>query len=137
MNYLRQLKFAQRHPLHEPNFSPTKAGKDFAVLHSIEHGREVSATEIAQARSEVNQALVNLFEDSEIFEKLLQAEYLIPQRALVFSHSGESVRAVPDLIAFYRKEAPIIVDWKVHFFGIYKAWRQLGIYAIALKRCMQ
>ncbi|MGG6241737.1 PD-(D/E)XK nuclease family protein [Nodosilinea sp. AN01ver1] len=131
----RQLNFALRHPLHEPNFSPTKVGKDFAALHSIEYGKEVSDAEIAHAQSEVNQALVNLFENSEIFEKLLQAEYLIPQRALVFSHSGESVRAVPDLIAFYRNEAPLIVDWKVHFFGVYKAWKQLGIYALALKRC--
>lgn len=131
----RQLDFAQRHPLHEPKFTPAKAGSDFAVFHSIEYDKEISDAEIEKAKSEVNQALNNLFEDSQIFEKLLRAEYLIAQRPLVFSHSDESVRAVPDLIAFYRDEAPLIIDWKVHYFGVYKAINQLGIYALALKRC--
>ncbi|NJO93370.1 MAG: hypothetical protein HC820_01520 [Hydrococcus sp. RM1_1_31] len=52
----------------------------------------------------------------------------------IIAHTGETVRAVPDLIAFYVNKPPLIVDWKVHFFGVYRAWMQLGLYGLALVR---
>jgi hypothetical protein len=51
---------------------------------------------------------------------------------LTFSHSDVTVRAVPDLIAFYDDGPPAIFDWKVHVFGLQEAWLQLGTYALAL-----
>jgi len=71
----------------------------------------------------------------EIKQTLKSATLLMPQRPLIFSHSGVSVRAVPDLVVFFRDRPPIIVDWKVHVFGIYEAWLQLGVYALALTHC--
>jgi hypothetical protein len=131
----RQLEFARRHPLHQPDFSISQAGSDFAAFHCIEYGGDLSEAEIEQAKAEINQALANLFGKTEILSELLKAQYLVSQRALSFSHTDESVRAVPDLVAFYRDKPPLIIDWKVHFFGVYKAWKQLGIYALALNRC--
>jgi hypothetical protein len=46
-----------------------------------------------------------------------------------------TVRAVPDVIAFYRSRPPLIVDWKVHALGLREAWLQLATYAVALVRC--
>ena len=46
-----------------------------------------------------------------------------------------TVRAVPDAVIFYDDTPPLIVDWKVHVFGLQEAWTQLATYAIALMRC--
>jgi PD-(D/E)XK nuclease superfamily len=68
-------------------------------------------------------------------ELLKSATRLVAQRALLFDHSGVKVRAVPDVVAFFNNRPPVIVDWKVHFFGLDEAWRQLAVYALALTRC--
>lgn len=130
----RQLEFARKHPLHQPGLLPSKAGSDFAVFHCMEYGGEIPQVEIETARAEIDQALANLFAMSEVWSELRAARYLISQRSLSFSHTGETVRAVPDLIAFYTNKPPLIIDWKVHFFGVYRAWMQLGVYALALVR---
>jgi hypothetical protein len=130
----RQLKFARQHPLHQPGFSPSKWGSDFAVFHCMEYGGEIPETEIKKAKAEIDQALANLFTMPDVWSKLRKAQYLVAQRPLSFSHTGETVRAVPDIIAFYSNEPPLIIDWKVHFSGVYRAWKQLGIYALALTR---
>ena len=130
----RQLKFARQHPLHQPGLSPSKVGSDFAVFHCMEYGGEILQTEIDKAKAEIDQALANLFNMPTVWSELGKAQDLIPQRALSFSHTGETVRGVPDLIAFYLDKPPLIIDWKVHFSGVYRAWKQLGIYAFALTR---
>lgn len=130
----RQLKFARQHPLHQPEFLPSQFGSEFSVLHCMEYGGEIPDTEIEKAKKEIDIALVNLLNMSEVLSELTEARYLVAQRALSFSHTDETVRAVPDLIAFYRDKPPLIVDWKVHFFGVHKAMKQLGIYALALAR---
>jgi hypothetical protein len=130
----RQLKTARLHPLHQPGFSPSQTGSDFAAFHCVEYGGEISDVEIERARAEIEQALVNLFMMSDVWSELQAARYLVCQRSLSFPHTGETVQAVPDLIAFYTDKPPLIIDWKVHFSGVYRAWMQLGIYALALIR---
>jgi hypothetical protein len=130
----RQLEFARQHRLHQPDFSPTQAGDDFAVFHSMEYGNRICEIEIERARLEIDRALENLISMDEIWSELKQAQRIVTQRSLTFSHTDESVRAVPDLIAFYYNKPPLIIDWKVHTFGVYGASTQLGIYALALDR---
>ncbi len=48
---------------------------------------------------------------------------------------GLSIKAVPDAIAFFDDQPPLIVDWKVHAFGTKDYWLQLVTYALALTRC--
>jgi len=130
----RQLKFARQHPLHQAGLSPSQLESDFAVFHCMEYGGEIPEIEIKKAKAEIEQALTNLFAMPEVWAELRKAQYLVAQRPLSFSHTGETVRAVPDIIAFYSNQPPLIIDWKVHFSGIYRAWKQLGIYALALTR---
>jgi hypothetical protein len=101
----------------------------------MEYGGQVPEGEIKRARDEVDQALNNLFCMTDFKDLLKNATALIAQRPLVFTHSGVSVRAVPDLIVFSASSPPVIVDWKVHFFGIEESWLQLATYALALTRC--
>lgn len=106
----RQLAVARLHPLHQPGFSPSKAGSDFAAFHCVEYGSKISEAEIERARAEIDQSLANLFTMSEVWSELKAAQYLVIQRSLSFSHTGETVRAVPDLIAFYADKPPLIID---------------------------
>jgi len=101
----------------------------------MEYEGKIAEEAIGQAWGEIEQALTNLFQMRRLFETLQAAEYLIAQRALCFQHSGMTVRAQPDVVAFYSDLPPLIVDWKVHTFGIQDAWLQLGVYALALSRC--
>jgi hypothetical protein len=131
----RQLEFARRHGLRDPGLSPAKAGSEFAALYAIEYGGHVPESELDRAWNEIEAALANFFGMTDLIKELCSAEYVIAQRALSFTHSGSSVRAVPDAIAFFRNAPPLIVDWKVHAFGLQEAWTQLATYAIALTRC--
>ena len=131
----KQLKCAKEHSLHRPNFSPSKLGDKFAALHCMEYEGVIPENEIKQAKADIDKALTNLFAMKELCKRIKSGNYLISQRSLSFSHSDVSVRAVPDLIIFYQDKPPLIVDWKVHTFGVQQAYLQLGIYALALKRC--
>jgi len=130
-----QLEFAKQHRLREPGMSAAKAADNFAALYGVEYGEEISDQEIAQAWNDVEQALRNLLEMRDLLELLGTATKLIPQRPLTFPFFGVTVRAVPDLIAFFRDETPLIVDWKVHSFGVLDYRLQLAVYAVALARC--
>jgi hypothetical protein len=131
----RQLAFARRHALHEPGLKPAQLEGEFAAFYCMEYGGIIPEDEVARAWDEVESALGNFFGMRELASELKSAKYLICQRALMFPHSGMTVRAVPDAVIFYDDAPPLIVDWKVHAFGLQEAWTQLAIYAIALMRC--
>jgi hypothetical protein len=127
-----QLRCAREHRLHDPGFSPTALGDGFAAFHCMEYDQTIPEAEIERAWAEIDVALAKLFDLAELRESLKRACYLIAQRALTFRDSEVTVRAVPDLIAFFDASPPAIIDWKVHVFGIQDAWLQLGTYALAL-----
>lgn len=130
-----QREFALLNRVREPGMSQSKAGEAFAALYPVEYGTGVSNEEIKRAWEEVEQALLNLLAMHDLLNDLRRAERLITQRSLMFSVFQTKVRAVPDLIAFFRDEPPLIVDWKVHVFGTRDYRLQLATYAIALLRC--
>lgn len=131
----QQLACAQRHELFSEGFSPAAMGDKFAALHCMEYAGSIPESEIEIAKTEVEAALRNFFQLTEVKDLMKRAEYLVAQRPLMFSSAGVTVRAVPDLIAFFSDRPPIIFDWKVHVFGIDEAWLQLATYAMALTRC--
>jgi hypothetical protein len=130
-----QLDFALRHRVREPGMSVAKCGDTFAAFHSVEYGLEVGDDEIARAWADVELALTNLLRMRELFTTLGAAVKLVAQRPITFPYFGVTVRAVPDLIAFFETGSPLIVDWKVHSFGLHDYRLQLATYAVALARC--
>ncbi len=128
-----QLAFGRAHRLWGAA-SPAQAGKNFAAFHAMEYTGSLAEEEIVVAREEVVRALTNLYGMQEIKSRMKAANYLVAQRALMFRHIDATVRAVPDLIAFYPDQPPLILDWKVHVFGLQEAWLQLAVYALALSR---
>jgi hypothetical protein len=127
-----QLSFALQNRMREPGMTKVE---NFAALTAVEYGPPVEEEEIKRARAEVEQALLNLLEMRDLIGRLQSAKRLIPQRPLSFPHLQVNFRAVPDLIAFFDDEAPLIVDWKVHARGTHDYRLQLAAYAIALTRC--
>ena len=127
-----QLNFALNNRIRENGMKPSKA---LAAFHAIEYGEEISEQEVERAWQDVRLSLSNLFNMNSLLANLRKSNYLVAQRTLTFKHfAGESVQGVPDLIAFYRQEPPIIVDWKVNTFGTQNYRTQLAIYALALAR---
>lgn len=130
-----QRAFALQHRLREEAMVPSQAGEAFAAFLALERGETVTDEELDQAWQEIEQALHNLFAMDGLMQQLRGAQWCVAQRALQFEHAGVNVKAVPDLIAFYRDRTPLIVDWKVHAFGTKDYWLQLVTYALALTRC--
>jgi hypothetical protein len=133
--YDAQLAFALRHGLHDEGLKPSKVGDEFAAFLAVEHGQGVPPEELDRAWGEIEQALTNLFGMTDLLNDLRRAEFVMAQRPLQFKHGEVTVKAVPDLVAFYRDRHPLIVDWKVHVFGNRDYWLQLVTYALALTRC--
>ncbi len=130
-----QLDFARQHRLRERGMTPTKAGDAFAAFYAIEYHQELPDADIVRAWNEVVTALTNLLSMGWLLGTLRIAEALIPQRTLAFTIGETTVRAVPDLVAFFSNQPPLIVDWKVHFFGTTDYRLQLLCYALALTQC--
>ncbi|HJT29530.1 MAG TPA: PD-(D/E)XK nuclease family protein [Pyrinomonadaceae bacterium] len=130
----RQLDFARNKRWREAGMTAQKAGNSYVALYALEYGEEIEA-ELETAWIEVEQALTHFLEMSELLRTLRKASQLIPQRSLLFRHSGVNVMARPDLIAIFRSGPPLIIDWKVHTFGAKDYRLQLALYAIALNRC--
>ena len=135
--YDAQLAFALSHRLHEPGLKPSQH-KDFLLLREVEQGTPPTEDKLAKAWADIEAALTQLLEFKPLLGRLLNAR-LFPQRALSYRlvlPGGEpvTVRAVPDLIAFFRNAPPLIVDWKVHARAGAGFKEQLAGYAFALFR---
>ena len=127
----QQLAVARAHPLHEPGLVPSKR-PNFLVLRCMEYDKVIPQEELDTAWQEIEHAIRNLFEIRPVAEAMRGANVLVAQRSLQFKCSGMNVVAKPDLVIFLKEGPPVIIDWKVHAFGVQEAWMQLGIYAFAL-----
>lgn len=130
----KQREFALLNRVRERGMSQTKMGESFAALYAVEYGMGVTAEEMKRAWADIEQALRNFLNMRELLADLQRGERLIAQRPLTFTVFQSKARAVPDLIAFFRDEPPLIVDWKVHAFGNRDYRLQLAAYAVALVR---
>ena len=135
-----QTAFALQHQVRRHNLAISKERLRFAAWKGVEDGRPPTEVELALVWREVEAALHNLLDMGELLDRLAAADYVIAQRALVFPHdilldAPISVRALPDLVAFYKDAPPLIVDWKVHAQGKFSFRDQLALYAVALCRC--
>jgi hypothetical protein len=127
-----QLAFAQTRRWREDGMTVDKASGAYAALHGVEYGYDISE-EIDQAWKDVKSALGNLLRMGELMAELKTAVRLIPQRNLSFDLFGVTVKARPDLIAFFDDRPPLIVDWKVHTYAQHDYRLQLAVYALVLK----
>ena len=133
-NFDRDREIALRHRIREPGLNPVEYGS-LTAFRAIEYGESVSDEEMTQAWQDIEIAINNLFNMERLRSALKDATYVIAQRSLQFEFAGVTVMAVPDVLAFYPAEPPLIVDWKVHAYGSRDYRLQLALYAVALTRC--
>src|SRR5581483_10395249 len=100
----------------------------------IEVGESITDEEFQHAWDDVETALRNVWKLDDLRARLRAGKYRVAQRNLLFEHCGAKVRAVPDVIVFFPDAPPLIVDWKVHTFGMRDYADQLATYALALTR---
>jgi CRISPR/Cas system-associated exonuclease Cas4 (RecB family) len=140
LNYARkifnqQIRFARANLMREPGMTVKKAGESFAALYDVEYGDGVDEEDVQVAWHDIETALINLLEMTDLRRKLVNASHLIAQRPLTFSYEGVKAKMTPDLVAFFNDQPPLIVDWKVHTFGSHAYRLQLALYALALINC--
>ena len=131
----KQREFAMLNRVREPGMSQKKGGEAFAAFYAVDYGIGITKEEMDSAWRDVEKAILTLLDTHELLDLLRSADRLVAQRNLVFSIFQTKAKAVPDLIAFFRGEPPLIVDWKVHTFGTTDYRLQLATYAVALVRC--
>lgn len=129
-----QLAFARANRTREPGMTKTAAGTSFAALLSVEEEGGIAEADVMRARTEVHRALTNLTQIPGLRDELRSARRVVAQNTFHFKFRGEPVGVIPDLVAFYHDRPPLIIDWKVHFFGLRDARVQLLIYALGLIR---
>lgn len=130
----QQLAFARAKRYLEPGMTKTKAGVAFAGLLVIEEAGDISEPELVAAWDDVERAIKTLYANGSLWKKLKSARRLLAQRTLWHKLCDRQLRAIPDLIAFFHNEAPLIIDWKVHYAGNRDSSFQLETYALALAR---
>ena len=133
-----QLDFALNHRVMEPGFKASEHENELAAFFVIEYGTPPTQEEIDKARAEVHLALNNLFQSDqfqEVRDSIKSAFRLAAQCPITFRFAGATVRAVPDLICLFHGAPPLVIDWKVHHFGVHDYYQQLVAYAITLTRC--
>ena len=133
-----QLAFARAHRLAAPSLKPSRE-PDFLLLDDIETGTPPSEMELSGLWEGVERALAQFLAIHELLERLLSARLLAPQHPLTYTLTlpdGEAVtvRAVPDLLVFFRDTPPLIIDWKVSARAATSHKEQLTSYALALSR---
>lgn len=132
-----QLAFARQSRMREPGMTKDKAGDEFAALLIVEETGSIPDSEVAQAWIEVERSLRNLYGMETLLIKLGEARQLLSQRTFWLELCGYKIKAIPDLVAYYDHEAPLVVDWKVHYAGVKDSEFQLQTYALAVARQKQ
>lgn len=125
-----QLAFAKERKWRESGV--TKSGEDdYAVLWELETGQDINEP-LERAWSEIEAALTNFYRMTELWDLFESATHLKPQEQIGFRQYGIYVTCKPDLLILYKDADPILVDWKVHRYGIKDYRQQLALYALAL-----
>ena len=125
----RQLNFAKEKKYRENGITKSQAGDDFCALYEIEYETGLDDNLIDKAVIEIFTSLKNLLKSNLVTKILENSSHIYAQPVLNCTFNEINIIANPDLVIFFYKEPPLIVDWKVHFYGDSDAWLQLGIYA--------
>ena len=130
-----QISFGKERKHRNLALTKSNSGISFCAFYDLEYDGKLKEESLQNAEREIVSALKNLL-SSELLRNIAETnQYVISQRSLSFS-PFEDVRVVcvPDMVVFFEDKSPLIIDWKVHFFGNSDAWLQLGIYSIALSQ---
>ncbi len=112
----------------------TRAGVKYSAFFDVEYGDGTDLSQsIQEVAEEIDTALNHLLSQDDLLRMLARSDWLGVQRTLSFELDVDlSVRALPDLFAFFNSDVPLIIDWKVSPRRVDDYWLQLAVYALAL-----
>ncbi|NVM53155.1 MAG: PD-(D/E)XK nuclease family protein [Candidatus Helarchaeota archaeon] len=128
----RQLEFGRALRFREPDMTKSKAGDDYAAFYDLEYNDGLDDTKIQTAIEEIEASLLNLLKSNFLKNIFQSSSQIIAQRTLTHYFEYTTLTCTPDLIVFFERSEPMVVDWKVHAFGTVEYWLQLGIYGYVL-----
>lgn len=130
--YERGLAYARARSWRNPDSKTSD--RDYIALLEFELDDPESCQEhLRQAWSEIEIALQNFYQMPEISELLGAAVYRKPQERIGFRLYDTYITCQPDVILLYNDpDPPVLIDWKVHRYGVKDYRRQLVLYALAL-----
>lgn len=128
----RQLAFS--HAGQYRATSKTKAGNDFCILRADLRGTGLTATEIAQVKTEVLHALDTLeTQHHDLLERIRRAGLVVSEKEIRFPLDEQILLiAKPDLFFSEHDDRLVIVDWKAVESTHQNARSQLHLYAFAI-----
>jgi len=131
----KQIEFGKMKCYRENGTRKNSVGSSYCAFYDVEYNSGLDEKAVELAVDEIKKALSNLIDSELILNIANENEYVVSQRTLKFNIAKNiSVVCIPDMLVFYEKNPPLIIDWKVHFFGNTDAQLQLGIYSIALSK---
>lgn len=129
-----QLAYARANRARDAGMAKSHSPTEFAALLVVEENGDISDEDVQRARADVHAALLNLAKIPGLRDTLRSARRVVAQNTYHFKYRDEPMKVVPDLVVFYQDRPPLVIDWKVHFFGLRDARTQLLIYAMGLAR---
>ena len=129
----KQISFAKSKK-HRTGVSKSSHPEDYCALFEIDYNGNLNNNDLDTAKKDIHASLTNFYNSKLLSMICEEKPYLIAQRPLQFSFAGVTVVSYPDLMIFFEKKNPMIVDWKVQTPKHKEHWIQLGIYAWALSK---
>lgn len=130
----KQLTFGKQSKHKDPQVTKSAYKDVFCAFYELEYNGDLDQDQIQQAKDEAVISLKNILSSPLLADLANSCSHITDQVSISFKFEKATVSCTPDLIAFFEKEPPLIIDWKVHTFATYESRLQLTLYALALSR---
>lgn len=116
--------------------SKTSVNGEYAILSPFLFSEEIKEDEKLRVWNEMKLALKKYFDDVELMEEMKEASHVFTQYPLRIKEQNVSLEGKPDLLLFFDKKPPKIIDWKVYRDSTFSHKQQLLIYAYMLHKIL-
>lgn len=130
----KQIAFGKEAKHKEPQITKSAYKNVYCAFYEVEYNGGLDKDQIQQAKDEAVISLKNILHSPLLADVAKNSTHITDQVSISFKFENTTVSCTPDLIAFFEKEPPLIIDWKVHIFATYESRLQLALYALALSR---
>jgi hypothetical protein len=130
-----QVELGLNHAVREQPPSSPRTTYPVAAWREVEYGEPITKETIDCLWHDIDLSIRNLFQMGDLRKVLREATYRISQRPLQFHLDDINVKAIPDLIAFFRDHHAAIIDWKVNAGANRDHRLQLALYGLTFTRC--
>ncbi len=74
--------------MYEQGMTPKIGADAYAALYEVEYATLITNEDLVQAWAEIESALTNLYQLSELIQRLISSSFLMTQRTLQYQYNG-------------------------------------------------